>query len=253
MNDFIRGNPFLVQSKQQMATSADCRNGGNSSALSADPRFGSLSPRRPRLAQERRQGNVRLVLKIQNRPVFPHGFADFWQFACQPFQACSVVRLEVLTFWFLVGEPRFPKPSPNRVLGDGDLQFLLNDLMDPRHSPQVCFIPNTGCRLKNDLPQLFAVQLRQLAWTPASRSPVQAVFSLLPIPLDPTKECRAIRTVSLRHLSDGKAMKKDSLHGANPNIVGRVPSLAHGGRLSRQVPCVSRSMLQIYCGEPYDD
>src|SRR5271166_6039378 len=106
VNHLVRSNPLLVQGKEEMSSSADRRKSGDSSPFSSDLTLGCLSARCPRLPQERCQRYVCLVLKIENRPVFPHCFSYSWQCVFQPFLTCLVIRLEVLTFRFLVRQSR---------------------------------------------------------------------------------------------------------------------------------------------------
>ncbi len=251
VNHLVGGDPLLVQGEQQVPTFADRRKSSHTSAPSGDLCLGGLSPRCPGFAQERCQRHVCLVLKIQKRPVFPHRFSNLGQSIVHPFLTRLVVRLEILTFRFLVRESRFAKPSPNRVFRDGDLQFLLNHLMDPPYGPQVCFVPEMCGRLKNKVPQPFALQLFQLTRPSTSCLPVQAIFTLLSISLYPPKQGGTVCVISLRNFPGRKAAPNDGLHRANPNIESRISSLTHGDRLSRQTPFESTPMLQIYCGGPY--
>src|SRR3990172_5373762 len=91
VNDLVRSNPLLMQDKQEMPSPADRRKSSNSSTFSGDLTLRGLSAWCPRLAQKCRQGNVRLVLKVKNRPVFPHRFAYLGQRALQPFLTCLLV------------------------------------------------------------------------------------------------------------------------------------------------------------------
>src|SRR5271157_1537573 len=85
VNHLVRSNPLLTQDKQEVSSSANRRKGGDSSPFSSDLTLGCLSAWCPRLAQECRQRNVCLVLKIENCPVFPDCFAYLGQREFQPF------------------------------------------------------------------------------------------------------------------------------------------------------------------------
>src|SRR5580658_5573931 len=251
VNHLVRSNPLLIQGKQEVSSSADRRKGGDSSPFSSDLALGRLSARRPRLAQECRQRNVCLVLKIENRPVFPHCFAYFGQRVFQPLLACLLVCLEVLAFRFLVRQSRFAKPSPNSVLRHNDVQFRLHDLMYPCYGPQVCLIAELRRRLKNEVPEPVTVYVLQLPGASTSGLPVQPEFSALLIPSYPSKKSSAVCAVRPRHVANGEALTEHSLHSSRPNLIRRVYSMTHGDKLSRHTLSESRPMLQIYCGGPY--
>ena len=61
VNDFIRSDPLLVQSKQEVSLLADRRKSGDPSSFSGNLTLGGLSSWCPGLAQERRQRNIGLV------------------------------------------------------------------------------------------------------------------------------------------------------------------------------------------------
>ena len=251
VNDFIRSDPLLVQSKQEVSLLADRRKSGDPSSFSGNLTLGGLSSWCPGLAQERRQRNIGLVLKIENCPVFPHGFTHFRQRTLQPFLTSLVVRLEILTLRFLVCQSRFSKPSPNRVLRHDHLEFLLNNLMYPSHGPQVCLISEVCRRLKNQIPKPLAVHLPQLSWASAPNLPTQANFSLSLIAFEPPKQGSAVSTVCFRNVADREASTQHSLHCPCPHFVRRISSVNHGGRICRPILFESTLMLQIYCDEPY--
>jgi len=123
--------------------------------------------------------------------------------------------------------------------------------MDPPHRPQVRLIPETCGWLKNKVPKSLAVHLFQLTRASTSGLPVQAIVSVLSISFDPSKKGSAIGTIGLRNFAYCQAMTNDSLNCPNPHVVSRIPSLAHGGKLSREMPFESSSMLQIYWDGPY--
>ena len=252
VNYFVRSNPLLVQGKQEVSLFADRRKSGDSSPFSGNLALGGLSSWCPGLAQERRQRNIGFVLKIKNRPVFPHCFTYFWQRVFQPFLTCLVVRLEILTLRFLVRQSRFSKPSPNRVLRHDHLEFLLHDLMYPCYGPQVGLIPEVCRRLKNEVPEPLTAYLLQLPWASTPGLPVQASFSFILIAFNPSKQGSAVCAVRPCNLTDGKARRHYSLHSPYPHFIRRVSSVNHGDRLCSHTPFESRLMLHIYCDGPYD-
>src|SRR5271157_5737408 len=156
VNYLVRSNPLLMQGEEEVSSLAHRRQCGHSSPFSRDPPLGRLSAWRPRLAEERCQRNIRLVLKIENCPVFPHCLAYFGERIFQPFLACLGIRLEVLTFRFLIRQSCVTKPSPDRVLRHDDLQLLLYDLVYPCHRPQICF----KCRAALKIDTLAALENR---------------------------------------------------------------------------------------------
>jgi hypothetical protein len=107
MNHLVRRYPLLVQGRQQMPAFADCRERRDFSPLPRDLGLGGLAPRGPGFAQERRQRNVGLVLKVQDCSVFPHRVANRGQLVLDPFLSRRLVRLEILTFWFIDSQGPF--------------------------------------------------------------------------------------------------------------------------------------------------
>ena len=230
---------------------ADRRKGGDSSPFSGDLTFGCLSTWRPRLPEEGCQRNIRFVLKIENRSVFPHCFPYLGQRVFQPFLTCLLIRLEVLTFRFLVRQSCLTKPSPDRVFRHDDLQLRLHDLMYPCYGPEIRFKAELCRRLENEVPEALAVHSSQLPGASTSNLPTQSIFFISLIPLHPAKHGRAVCIVCPRNLTDGHALAQDSLHCACPNFIRRVSSVNHSDGLSRHKRPVSILMLQIYCDEPY--
>src|SRR5271157_4645775 len=163
VNHFLRSNPLLIQGEQEVSSLADRRKCGDSSPFSRDLTLGRLSAWCPRLPEERCQRNICLVLKIENCPVFPHCFPYFGQRVFQPFLTCLLIRLEVLTFRFLIRQSGFTKPSPDRILRHDDLQLRLHDLMYPCYCPQICFKPEPRRRLENEVPETLAAYVPQLS------------------------------------------------------------------------------------------
>ena len=252
VNDLVRSNPFLMQGEQEVSLPADRRKGGDSSPFASDLPLGCLSTWCPRLPEEGCQRNVRFVLKIENRPVFPHCFPYLGQCLFQPFLTCLLIRLEVLTFRFLVRQPCLTKPSPDRVPRHNDLQLRLYDLMYPCYGPKISFKSEPCRRLENEVPEALAVYSSQLPGPSAPNLPMQPSFSIPLVPFHPSKQGRAICIVCPRNLANGHALAQDCLHCSCPNFIRRVPSVTHSDGLSRHKRLASILMLQIYCDEPYD-
>ena len=135
VNDFGGGNPFFMQSKHQVSASADGRHRGHAAALSGNFPFRRLTAWRPSFSQERCQRDVRLVLKIENRPVFLDRSADFRRLVSQPFPPRLLVNFVVLTLRFLVSQSRFSEPSPNRIPRNMNPVLNLKHLVQPSNGP----------------------------------------------------------------------------------------------------------------------
>src|SRR5271157_1346995 len=251
VNYLVRSNPLLMQGEEEVSSLAHRRQCGHSSPFSRDPPLGRLSAWRPRLAEERCQRNIRLVLKIENCPVFPHCLAYFGERIFQPFLACLGIRLEVLTFRFLIRQSCVTKPSPDRVLRHDDLQLLLYDLVYPCHCPQICFKPKLRRRLEDEVPKALAVYVSQLSGASASNLPMQPGFSMVLIAFNPPKNGTAIYIVCSRDLAERHVLANDSLHCSCPNLIRRVSSVKHSDGLSRYSRFTSRLTLQFYWDEPY--
>ena len=239
-----------MQGEEEVSLFAHRRQCRDSSTFSRDLTFGRLSAWRRRLAEERCQRNIRFVLKIENCPVFPHCFANFGESFLQPFLACLGVRLEVLTFRFLIRQSCVTKPSPDRVLRHDDLHFLLHDLMYPCHRPQICLKPELRRRLENEVPKALAVYVSKRSGASASSLSMQSASSVLLIPFHPPKNGTVIYIVCSRDLAECHVVAQDSLHCSCPNFIRRVSSVKHTDGLSRYSPFMSTRILQIFCDEP---
>ena len=128
-NDLGRSNSFLVKSKDQGATITDRRHCRNAATQSRHCCFGRVSTRRPSLFQKRRQRNIRLVLKIQNRPVFKYTTLDFRYLIASPMFPNALVCFVVFSFRCLIGQPSINESSPNGMLGNKNLKLLRNNPM----------------------------------------------------------------------------------------------------------------------------
>src|ERR1700682_549463 len=113
---FLGTDSLLMQLKEEPTPAIDGGNRRNSSSLTSYLLLGRQSTRRPSFAQKRCQRNIGLVLKIQQSPVFPHGFADFRGLTLHPFLTDLLIHFKVLTFRLLIGEPGFSQASPDRVM-----------------------------------------------------------------------------------------------------------------------------------------
>src|SRR5438876_1988893 len=110
VNHLCRGDTLIVQPKNQLPAAGYRRQSRNTAAFTSDSLLWRPATRCPRLAQESRQRDVRLVLKIKNRPVAPHGAADLWQFLASPGRSFLLRQLEILPFRLLVTHPCFMQP-----------------------------------------------------------------------------------------------------------------------------------------------
>src|SRR5580658_8070695 len=104
MDDLCRSDPFVEQVEQEPSLAAQGRHSRYTPSFASDRHTRRLAAYAPGLTQERRQRDVRFVLKIQNRPEFPHRLANLRHDRPQPFPASLLVGFEILPFRLLVGQ-----------------------------------------------------------------------------------------------------------------------------------------------------
>ena len=113
---FLRTDSFLMQFENEPSRSIDGGNRRNPSPLARYLLARRQSTRSPGLSQESSQRNIGFVLKIQQSPVFLHGFADFRSFRRHPFLTGFLVHFKILPFRLLVGQTGIPQSSPDGVM-----------------------------------------------------------------------------------------------------------------------------------------
>jgi hypothetical protein len=248
-DDLRRANAFVKQAKEQPALATQGRHRRHAAPLPSYRHPRSLATHRPGLAQESRQRDVGFVLKVQNRPELPHYSADLWHFGSQPFLTSLLVYLEILPLRLLISQASVAQTPPDRIVGNPDLTNVLDYLLQASHGPEISLIPKVGGRKHYDLAQIVFVQVIQQSWSATTGSPLKTFRAIRLIVSDPPKQRRPINIKCGRNLANSQA-PFHSFHCANPNLKGRVPSLAHDQERTTIRSCPSRSMLQIYCDEP---
>jgi len=224
-NHFLRRDPLFVQLKDQPPTTIDRRHRRYPAALARDFLTRRLPTGCPGFAEKRRQGDIRLVLEIEQSLEFPHGLADFRGFDPHPLLTGFLVHLEVLALGLLIGQTGVAQTPPNRVLRERGFILLLNDLMHTANRPQVRLKAKPGCGLENDVPQRRIIEVCQQPRPATAHLSYQAILASGSVPNYPAKQRRAINLISRRHLADWQATGH-SLNGSDSNLVSRVPSLA---------------------------
>src|SRR5271157_3931088 len=72
LDDFLGTDSFVVKSEEKLSSTRNRGHCRHTTALSSHTLFRSLSAGCPGLTQERCQRNVRLILEVEDRFVFPH-------------------------------------------------------------------------------------------------------------------------------------------------------------------------------------
>ena len=230
LNDFIRCNPFSVQTEQKMPLPADSRHGCYAASFASNTLLWSFSSRRPGFAQEGRQRDIGFVLKIRNSPVFFDGLADLGNFLPHPFFSSLFVDFVVFAFRLLVSQACFAKSSPDGVLRYRDFIFLFDDGTQAPHRPEVGFITELGSRVENQFLKFFFVKFLQQARSPAARSTLQAICAFGIIASHPSKNSRAVRSIRSCNLSNRHTVT-NGFYRTKSNLIVGIVFLAHGEEL----------------------
>ena len=226
-DDFLGRDAFVEKAKQQLTALANRRRRRDAGALSSHFSFRRLSARSPSLAQKRRPRNIRFVLKIQAGTVFSDGLANLRNFVRQPFLSRRLVQFVLFSLRLLVGQARVAKTSPNRILGKLDVKLIPNDSAKSSDRPQVGFETERHGARQNDREQFTFRQLRQLARTTASRSPMQGLATMVAELGHPSRNRFSIHAKSRRHARDGHPC--DNRKGCSlTNLRCKMRSFAHG-------------------------
>src|SRR5438552_8595296 len=250
LHDFLGSDAPGEQLKYKSSLAAQGGHRCYATPFTGDSRFRCLRPECPRLAQKRGQRNVRLVLKVQNRPEFPYRCANSRRFALEPLLSSVLADFEVSPLRLLVGEARVPQSSPHRILRNRHSILLSYHLPQATHRPQISLKPKVRSRLQNDVVKGLHIERSQQPWTPTPTAPLQSTFSLRGEAAYPTKKCSTIHTVRFRNLTH-RLPALNRQHGRRPNVERRVPSLAHAQVRSDSAILGQGHMLQFLCGEPY--
>ncbi len=252
VDHFLGTDSFLVQFENEPTRSIDCGNRRNPSPLARYLLTRRQSTRSPGLSQKSSQRYVRLILKIQQSPVFLHGFADFRGLGRHPLLTSFLVHFKILPLRLLIGQAGIPQPSPDSVMRNRGLIFLLYNSVQATNRPQLGFIPKIRRRLQNDFPKSLLVEVFEQARPPTyllSLKPKQAICIMSS---NPPKERGSIDAKGFGNVAHRQATG-DSFNGSDPNFKGRVPSLVtlfHNRELNNnQASCVN-TMLQNFCDGP---
>src|SRR6202158_2629094 len=248
---FIRVDAFLVQLEDQPTHAIDGRECRNTSALASHLLPGRVPTRSPGLSQKSSQRHVRLILKIQQRPVFLHGSAYLRGFRPHPFVTRFLVHFKILSLRLLISQPGFSQASPNSVVRNRCRKFLLNNPMQSTDCPQIGFKSKSRSSLKNDLNKPICVKVFKQTRSAASHLSPKPVRAFIIESGYPSIKCGAINTISVGNFTDGQTTA-NSLDGPNPNFKGRVPSLVmlfHNQQLNtKQATCVNTCCKFIATG-----
>ena len=215
-----------MQTKQQASLPTDRGHGRYTAAFSRYLRLRRLAARGPRFPQKGRQGYVRLVLKIQNTPIFLDRFADFRHVLAQPFLPGLLARFVVFAFGLLIGKPGFTQPPPNRVLGNPGAESLTNHPMQSPHRPQIRFVTKIRRRTKHQLAPIVHTQILKFARATAARLPLQALLASLPITANPTENRGAIRAECVGDIGH-RPPSQNRVHRTTTNCASRISFLIH--------------------------
>jgi hypothetical protein len=221
LDDFSRGDAFLVESKQEVAPTADCRDSSNTATFPSDSDFRRPAPYSPCLAEEGREGNVGLVLKVQDGPEFPHRTANPGDLRSGPSEACALIKFVVLAFGLLVGESCFSQSPPHCILREADLISILNDCLYAFDSPKVGLVAELGWRPENNASQLAFSEGFENSGSPTSRLSMKPLLSFQSIAREPSMDGPAIGSKDFRDKGDFHA-SLDRIDRALPYFVRRV-------------------------------
>ena len=108
LDDFDRGDPFLIESEEEIASTADSRHGRHTCPISSDRDLRRVPSDPPGLAEKGGEGHVRFVLEVQNGSVFPDCSADLGNLRSGLLLAGLFVHLIVLPLRLLVCQTSFP-------------------------------------------------------------------------------------------------------------------------------------------------
>jgi hypothetical protein len=135
--------------------SIDSRHDRYGATLAGNFLFGCFPAWSPGLAQESRQGDARLVLAVEQSPIFLDCGANLGQSFTQPLLSDFRVGFAILTGRFLVGQARFLQATQDGTHGHGGLVALRNHLMQSLGGPEIRFKVKRGCRLQDNIAQLL--------------------------------------------------------------------------------------------------
>lgn len=230
VDHFRRGDPFVEQAKQHMSFAADCRHRGHAAPFAGHSCRRRLATRRPSLAQQGCQRNVRFVLKVQDGPVFLDLRANLRDIVLQPFFARLLVDLEVLPLRFLIRQADFTQPSPDRIQRDHGVVLGPQHLMHPTDGPQVGFKSERRRGLQDDVVPVISCKFRDLAWPTTAHSTLQPSAAIRFVPLSPTKQRGAIHAKRRGNARDTHAAPQ-SIHCFRANFNRRITARIHDERV----------------------
>ncbi len=230
MHNFWRGDPFVVQREHQPTSVTQCRHSGNTPSLASHSHPWCVSARRPRLAKKGCQRHVGFILEVQNRLELPYRFANSGHFGSQPLLPSFFVQLKVLPLRLLIRQSRIPQPSPDSVLRESYVKDVLNYLLQSSYSPQICLKLERRSWFEDDRPNVCFREILQQPRPTTARSPTQAFLSVCIVAGKPAKKSRPINTIGLAHYPNWQSLN-NGFYGSSTNLIGRMPSLAHGQAL----------------------
>src|SRR5579872_788378 len=229
--DYLGGcDPLVERSKQQVTSTADGRHRGNAAALARHPNRRCLAARCPCLAEQCRQRDVRLVLKIQNRTVFLDRSANPGDFGLQPFLAGLLVNLKILSLRRLIRQARFAQSSPHGISRNDGTILTTQDLMYSPHSPQVSLEAKCRRWLQDDLIPYVFRKLSQFPRAATAGAALQAGFTLRIIPLAPAKQRRSVHLIRRCGIYNTHSTPQ-SFNRSAPYLARRISASAHSERL----------------------
>jgi len=173
-------------------------------AFSRDGLLRCLPTGSPRLSKQCGERDVRLVLKVQNGPVFPHRLADLGYLSAQPVLPFFLRQFEVFALGLLVGQTGLVQSPQHGLLRKGHVEFSLDDLNEPSCGPEVGLAAVRGRRGQDHLTQSVAIQLDQLPRPPDHRPPEQSIFtSFCLVARKPSMNRAAVGSISLCYHGHG--------------------------------------------------
>ncbi len=230
VDHFARRNALFEQPKQQVSRFADGGHCCDSATFASDSGCGRLTARRPCLAQECCQRDVRLVLEIEDRPVFLDTFANLRHFVTSPFSPRFLVDLVVFSLRFLVRQSSFPQPTPNSVSRNGNVILLLNHAMQAANGPQIRLVSKRGCRPQHNRTKFTFIQFFQFSRATAARPARETCFAILLVSTQPAMQGLSCNTIRIRGIANCPTTLH-CLHSTNANFNSRVSFLAHKSEL----------------------
>src|SRR5205085_2605881 len=133
-------------------------------------------------------------------------------------------HFKILTLRLLIGQASIPQPSPDGVMRNRSLIFLLYNSMQTTNCPQVGFITKVRGGFENDFPKSLLVQAFRQARPTTHLLSLESRRAIFSMSSHPPKECGSIDTVGVGNITHSHATGH-SFNGSNPNLKGRVPSL----------------------------